>query len=414
MTPDGLKCYQTRLVPELAANGSLESVLGASCYITKNKQTEEALRESEQRDRLLIEGMNEGVIVADKNDSIWYVNEKFSEILGYLPSELIGHNILKFLDKADRKIIQEQRIRRRRGERGSYELGLRRNNGQKLFTLVSSIPFLGTGGSFKGRFAVVTDITALKVVESQQQQAKEQLRAVLDAVPGFVPWISSDGRYLGANRHLAESFNLSPDNFVSKELGFLKNSPEFVQFMAQFLASSVPTDRQVVEIQIKGSTRNYRVAAHKYNLDTVSVGIDITERIQAEEALKAQSKYQVFYDKTGESLRMTRVASDISAHKLAETQIRESLQEKEVLLQEIHHRIKNNLQVISSLLNLQSQQIDDSAMLEVFWESCNLVKSMALVHEQLYQSKDCARINCSEYIQNLTNCLFRAYGVNAD
>jgi PAS domain S-box-containing protein len=193
LTPYGLKCYQTRLVPELQANGSLESVLGASCDITKNKQTEEALRESEQRDRLLIEGMNDGVIVADKNDSIWYVNEKFSEMLGYLPSELIGHNILKFLDEADRKIIQEQRIRRRRGERGSYELGLRRNDGQKLFTLVSSIPFLGTDGSFKGRFAVVTDITALKVVESQLQQAKEQLRAVLDAVPGFVPWISSEG-----------------------------------------------------------------------------------------------------------------------------------------------------------------------------------------------------------------------------
>jgi two-component sensor histidine kinase len=184
--------------------------------------------------------------------------------------------------------------------------------------------------------------------------------------------------------------------------------------MAQFLASSVPTDRQVVEIQIKGSTRNYLVAAHKYNQDTVSVGIDITERIQAEEALKAQSKYQVFYDRTGESLRMTGVTSDISAHKLAETQIIESLQEKEVLLQEIHHRLKNNLQVISSLLNLQSQQIDDSAKMEVFWESCNRVKSMALVHEQLYQSKDCARINCSEYIPNLTNCLFRAYGVNAD
>jgi PAS domain-containing protein len=162
-----------------------------------------------------------------------------------------------------------------------------------LLTTASETPILATDGSFKGSFGVITDITAFKAVESQLQQAKEQLQAVLDAVPGFVSWISSEGRYLGVNRHLADSFQLPPDAFVGKELGFLKKSPEFVQFMAQFLESSAQTDRQVIKAQINDSTRNYLIAAQKYNQGTnaVSVGIDLTESIQAQEALKAQKEF---------------------------------------------------------------------------------------------------------------------------
>ncbi len=231
----------------------------------------------------------------------------------------------------------------------------------------------------KGSFAVVTDATTLEAMASELKQTKEQLRAVLDAMPGFVSWINSEGKYLGVNQYMADAFNLPSDAFVGKELAFLKNSPGFAQFMTQFLAGSAQTDHQIVEVQVNGSTRHYLIAAQKYHQDSlaVSVGIDITEC------------------------------------KLAEAQIQASLQEKEVLLQEIHHRVKNNLQVISSLLDLQSQQIKEQAMLEVFRESQNRVKSMALVHEKLYQSQDFARINFAEYTQSLISYLLKAYDLNA-
>lgn len=98
--------------------------------------------------------------------------------------------------------------------------------------------------------------------------------------------------------------------------------------------------------------------------------------------------------------------------KKAELEISNSLKEKEVLLKEIHHRVKNNLQIVSSLLFFQSKKITDPVTLEMFREGQNRVKSMALIHEKLYQSGDLANIDFKEYVKKLTNFLFQSYGVN--
>lgn len=103
------------------------------------------------------------------------------------------------------------------------------------------------------------------------------------------------------------------------------------------------------------------------------------------------------------------VLHDITRRKTAEEKIKTSLEEKEVLLQEIHHRVKNNMQIISSLLNLQSTYTGDSHCIEMLRESRNRIKSMALIHEKLYQSQDLANINFKEYITALVYELARSY-----
>lgn len=111
------------------------------------------------------------------------------------------------------------------------------------------------------------------------------------------------------------------------------------------------------------------------------------------------------------AMNLVRV-SDISNRKESEEKIRRSLEEKETLLKEIHHRVKNNLQIISSLLRMQSRRPLDEATSILFQESQNRVQSMALIHEQLYQSPDISQIDFQDYISSLTNNLFRSYGIS--
>ena len=106
------------------------------------------------------------------------------------------------------------------------------------------------------------------------------------------------------------------------------------------------------------------------------------------------------------------VIRDITARKQTEEQTTASLREKEVLLKEIHHRVKNNLQIVSTLLDLQSGHTTDRAAMEMFKESRGRVKSMALIHERLYRSQDMARVDFGEYVRQLADDLHRTYQVS--
>lgn len=106
------------------------------------------------------------------------------------------------------------------------------------------------------------------------------------------------------------------------------------------------------------------------------------------------------------------IGLDITDQKRTEEKMKKSLKEKDVLLKEIHHRVKNNLQVISSLINLQSRYINDPNSLVMFQETCNRVRSMALVHEELYRSKDFTKVNFAEYINGLVSRLISSYTVD--
>ena len=105
-------------------------------------------------------------------------------------------------------------------------------------------------------------------------------------------------------------------------------------------------------------------------------------------------------------------AFDITDRKIAEENTLASLKEKELLLKEVHHRVKNNMQIISSLLNLQSRSVKDEHDVAAFVNSQHRIRSMAIIHEMLYQSNDFSRIDLEAYTNKLVGYLFRSYGVN--
>ena len=168
-----------------------------------------------------------------------------------------------------------------------------------------------------------------------------------------------------------------------------------------FLNSVHPDDREFVKERVNDALYKNKI----YSIDHRIVLPDGIERV-------VHGQAEVFFDETKKPIRMVGTIQDITERKRVEEQILTSLKEKEVLLQEVHHRVKNNMQLISSLLNLQSSQIKDKKALEALKSSQNRVRSMALIHERVYQSKDFARVNFSDYAQSLSSHLLSSYGID--
>ncbi|MDJ0518763.1 MAG: PAS domain S-box protein [Trichodesmium sp. MO_231.B1] len=502
----------------------------------ERKRVETALAESEKKYRHLVETSQNLIWSLDNEGRFTFVNQAAKHIYGYEPGKIIGRFLADFIYQPEIEKIPEAVTTNITqmpifGEDNcsdfQWETIHKRQDGKPVYLNFNGITLKDKYGNFQGVIGTAIDITERKKSEEALQKAKDQLQAVLDAVPWFISWISSDLRYIGVNKKLAGSFNLLPETFIGQEIGFLGSSSGFVKSINKFFASSEQQMSQEVETKVNGIVKNYLIVVQKYDggKAVVSVGIDISDRKQAEAmniklitSLKeSERKFRSLYEATSDAVilldekgfidcnsatltmfslnqkeeflrsKLTdyypeyqqngqpsqqllkrkiakaickgnnhfewivkrtdnsefpvevlltamrvgetyevngekksfknrviqAVIRDITERKRNEEQIKASLAEKEVLLKEIHHRVKNNLQVISSLLRLQSRYIQDANVMEMLKESQNRVRSMALVHEHLYQSKDLSRIDFSEYIRNLASHIFQAYEVKA-
>jgi PAS domain S-box-containing protein len=122
----------------------------------------------------------------------------------------------------------------------------------------------------------------------------------------------------------------------------------------------------------------------------------------------------LYRDENGEVAGVFAAARDITGQKKAENALRESLREKEVLLREVHHRVKNNLAAVIGLIDMQRKGITDRAAIASQYDLCSRIKSMAMVHERLYRSENLASIDFQEYLKGLVSHLRTSYGLRSD
>lgn len=157
--------------------------------------------------------------------------------------------------------------------------------------------------------------------------------------------------------------------------------------------------------------KDYSIRAKKSGKDELGFLTDqfnqMLDQIQKHEIALQNASYEL-------EIKAQQLQKELSERKQAEKKIKKSLQEKEILLKEIHHRVKNNLQIISSLLYLQSNNAIDGKTIELFNESQNRIRSMALIHEELYQSENFVNIEFTDYIKGLISYLFSSYKTKLD
>jgi PAS domain S-box-containing protein len=277
-----------------------------------------------------------------------------------------------------------------------------------------------------GLFAIITDIMQRKNVEKALRESEERLSATFDQAAVGIAEIFPDNRISRSNRKFSgilgyTSLELSKMNLwelisPEEQLNHFDNIAQVISgnLLPDYSAEMKlqKKDGQYVWGQVFLSAVRSEIGENKYFILVLE---DITARKRAEDeiALLNASLEDRIIGRTSDLICANEsLVLEVDNRKKTEMCLKNTLDEKEVLLKEIHHRVKNNLQIIISLLYLQAQKTSDPASADALNDSQSRIKSMALVHQKLYQSGDLASIDFDGYLNNLVSNLMTTYGVD--
>ncbi len=358
---------------------SKKNLLSLKEEIRERELAELALRESEKKYRNLFESNKDGITIfylepADSVSGIVEVNRASAEMLGYSKEEVLGKHPSSF-----EKEITAEDVKKRLDEimcSGfySFETTLKHKDGSEVNAEITTMRI-----DYNNRPAlmnIVRNITDRKNSEKIIRERTEELDRYFTNALDLFCIADVEGYFIRLNKQW--------ENVLGYNLEEL-NGKKFLDFIhPDDLNATLESIQNLKDgKEILGFTNRYCTRSGEYRV--------------------------IEWRAYPSGNRIYAAARDITDRILYEEKITNSLKEKEILLKEVHHRVKNNFQVIMSLLSLQSELIEDQNILSAFRESRNRIKSMALIHELLYRESNFESIDINHYIKNMVDFLKRSF-----
>jgi PAS domain S-box-containing protein len=373
--------YDVEISPLMSRHGRPIGKAVVLRDITDRKRVEEA-----ERYRLLAENVNDVIWTMDMNLQFTYISPSVSHLRGYTAEEVMHQSLdevltpssLEFALETFEKELSREKLDLSRSV--TIELEHLCKDNTTVWAEVKVTGLQNEEGDLIGMLGVSRDITERKRAEKEIIKFK----TIFDSAAYGSAILTLERKFIYVNEAFAQMHQYTPQDIIGKDVTFLHAAEHITvvkKLQEQLKTKGVYTAEEVWH-QRKDTT--------------------VFPTLMSGTLIK---------DEKGTPLFIGITAVDITERKMAEEKIKASLKEKEVLLQEVHHRVKNNLQIISSLLSLQSHYIKDQSYAHMLKESQNRIKSMALIHEKLYQSENLAYINVCDYIKTLAQTLLQSYNM---
>lgn len=353
---------------------------------TKNnlirKKTEEELHESEKMIRNLMENVPIGISISTPEGDVQKVNTAFWKIFGYGSKEEFLNTPAEahYYNSNDRKRFIELN---NKGLVKGLELQFKRKNSNVFWGSITSTVLLTEAGKTE-YITTFEDITERKQVEETLHKSETNYRLLAENTLDSVWKMNENMEFTYINKSVYNMLGFTQKEWIGSKLSEHCSKKELQKF------------RNIVEnVSLKKDT------------NSLIFEIDIFHKNGSEIPLDVLGK--LLLDENNQIIGFQGNARDITERKLAEEQIKKDLAEKSLLLQEIYHRTKNNMAVISAMLTMQSRRSKNEYIKTTFKEINNKIKVMSLVHQKLYQAKDLSNINVKEYIEDLLKLIMQSY-----
>ncbi|MBZ0204205.1 MAG: GAF domain-containing protein [Ignavibacteria bacterium] len=434
----GIICHEEQDTPrkwkreEMDFTAAISSLVSTSLEIDFRKTKEQDFHESQRFLSTLISNLPGYVYRVKKTGDSWsiqYTSDGVFELTGYRPQELIDNIVFynSMMIYENDKLIAKKAIGEALSAKKSYQISYRIKtaSGEIKWVWEQGRGIYADSGELTATEGFITDITEKKLFEEEILKKNNELAELNEFGKSLSKLAEPDeiSEILGLMLGRLFETNSITISLYDEEVNFLTfpycsingtrmkaEGREFENGLTEYIISSKKTlllnENVDLSLESLGIVRD----------DTGSLSLLASPMIAGEKVLGAitlqvNNGNHKFTESQSELLATVASQAAIALENAnLYHEVTRSLRDKEILLQEVHHRVKNNLQIMSSLIKLQTQFLKDEKMLEIMKETGGRIQSMAIVHTKLYNTKDYEKINFSEYVKSLTDNFINSYG----